>query len=327
MDSYSLLLYKMKRSFNSLPDGNDYIKCMSINDLSLEAGVEAGNLLPLPACFEYLARKHTNKSINMFVDEYDLENLCEKQAEKIQHLMMTETFCNSHVVIVLQSLRKECNFNSMTLDTSGLLEKTGFQTYQLEACMRNTVNISSLIKSLEDKLQGVENVYIPFKLSTTDEQPNSTTSFIDYDSCFNIDTIAANLEETKPIDDSKYQVFHTTFKFHSFASGHSIIGSKPKMLRLNPYLPESSAMICNFLRLFENGLLICDSMKFSRYLSNLLTACNLNFMEYTDSTFLDFPTSLERKCDIYRQWKDGSINILLTDYRGSRGLEHKKVTL
>ena len=54
-----------------------------------------------------------------------------------------------------------------------------------------------------------------------------------------------------------------------------------------------------------------------------LVQCRTEVLPYTDSTTSTLPT-LAKKRSVYDQWIKREV-VLLTDYKGSRGLEYKKV--
>ena len=101
------------------------------------------------------------ENVNLFVDEYDGENLDEEEAETLKRIL-EERFKGAAVVLVLQSMEKERNVSSKEKSTKVEKNKVGLLNIPIEdldRVMRNPVQINNLILATQNFLKEEKTKY------------------------------------------------------------------------------------------------------------------------------------------------------------------------
>ena len=88
---------------------------------------------------KYIKEYYPEKKVNLFVDEYDTEQLDEFEAKRLDKIFISDTkFCDSIVCLVFEALEKERKVNDTKTETNLLRLLTSMKLMKLTYNKRNT---------------------------------------------------------------------------------------------------------------------------------------------------------------------------------------------
>lgn len=333
--------------------------CGSIVDILPDNGA---NLLSLPRFLEFILLKHQQsekKKIYVVVDEFAPTCLTEKDLKDMQSLSNIEGYNDLTISICLQSLTKERTLNG----DANYIRRNFFpqckeiKEYPLPRRMRCTVRVHQLVEYTQQLISSkFESIYqvrhdISRDLSnedTVDSEPPAKRRMTSSDSSAtlhnaftsgnqNLDKLAkfGGIGNGSSVSGDTCPLLKTTFSFaENQGCGHSIDGKVPIVVRLAASIDQDpvsllASTIDHFLQQQswkKQALFICNDHSIALQTQAALNALRETCVSYLHAHEPTLPTP-EKKQGVYRKWKSDKNAILLTDNRGSCGLQHEKVTI
>ena len=110
--------------------------------------------LKLSDIINNIKKNHPKDKINLFVDEYDAEQLDESEAKTLNQMFTTdEKFCDSIICLVFEALERERMINGIKKKANLLHLLTSMELRELTYNKRNTLQIHNLVKVTTDVLK------------------------------------------------------------------------------------------------------------------------------------------------------------------------------
>ena len=134
-----------------------------------------------------ILQETNTKNVNMFVDEYDGENLDKEEAETLNR-MFEEKFKDATVVLVSQSMEKERNLSNKEKSTN--VEKNQFNLLKmtiedLDHVMRNPIQINNLISVTQNFLKEEKLKYqYPLMKPASKDSANQKREYVEESAVF-----------------------------------------------------------------------------------------------------------------------------------------------
>ena len=314
--------------------------------------------LKLSDIINNIKKNHPKDKINLFVDEYDAEQLDESEAKTLNQMFTTdEKFCDSIICLVFEALERERMINGIKKKANLLHLLTSMELRELTYNKRNTLQIHNLVKVTTDVLKNqTTTVHVPIYTAknlniqsglekTLKEERNgevqgqvSTAQQAKKEKHKDID-IRKNTSKSKklifdeackylrlPIDAS-IATKEVTTKFRHRESkhpGHSIESERPNLYEIC-YPHESAEFMLSLIVVLEQVI--------GKDYENIEKHVILHFdVEKDIPCIFDMAFKmmgiLEKMTNSYEEFqKVDSKKIFIADFRALRGLEYPRVVV
>ncbi|XP_066919993.1 uncharacterized protein [Clytia hemisphaerica] len=353
-EEYSLLQVQMERFCQTIPGD---IVCLNVADLTLERG--STNILPLRESLEMIESRCKGKKLHIILDEYDTEELNNKEAKQIRQLLEGRFFKNCQITIAVQSCQKNRIIQREDMkkeQSANCLEDLGMKEFELFNTMRYTWSICQSVSLSLKKVEEQEAVYdIPIKSTNNEIESKGKASIpmtlnmksskdqVDEGTHVEMDTDRNSMEVPTLRIDELCQYSERTgatmiSKFvypKGVTSGVRRKGETPLLLQLEELNITSIKMIVHLLNTFvlknkrgknkdKKLMLICNSRDLLPFARLALQVAGTKYIEYTDNIRGQPAKSTSDKEVILYSWEN-EVPVLLTDCRCCRGMENDEV--
>ena len=330
-------------------------------DIKITTGIKLyrnTEALKLSDIINKLKKKHPEQKINLFVDEYDAEQLDEPEATALNHTFtIDEMFCDSIVFIIFEALERERMVNGRKRIANLLPRLKSMELKELTYNKRNTLQIHKLVevttdvlkketttaffpiyKAQDSKIQLVVGKALEEKQKS--EAPGQASMMRQPRKEKDVQSNEGkkNIKNKKIIFDEACKYFRspinrsmvgsevaTTFRHReSKHSGHSIESAKPNLYEVS-HFRESERFILSLIVTLEQ-IIFNDYKDIEKHVIlhfDVEKDIPSNF--YTAFKMMDIFEKVTTKYEEFQ--KDNSKKIFLSGFRAFRGLEYPRVVV
>ena len=364
----SIIARKKAEIVSKMLNSNEHLYFISYDsssmltvDIKITAGIKLyrnTEALKLSDIINKLKKEHPEQKINLFVDEYDAEQLDEPEAATLNHTFTKdEVFCDSIVFIIFEALERERMVNGRKRIANLLPRLKSMELKELTYNKRNTLQIHKLVEVTTDVLKKkTTTAYFPIYKAqdskiqlgvgkTLEEKQKSETpgqaSMVQQskkEKNVQSNEGKKNIRNKKITFDEACKYFRspinrsmvgnevaTTFRHReSKHSGHNIESAKPNLYEIS-HFQGSEGFILSLIVTLEQ-IIFNDYKDIEKHvILHFDVEKDIPYNFYMALEMMDIFEKVTTKYEEFQ--KDNSKKIFLSGFRGFRGLEYPRIVV